>query len=102
MHVPCRHPMYKITILISTLIKLLKIRRCSNVVFGKQDMSSTVKCNLPLNIKCLFFFFFRIKQCTTVTEDQLLTVHHEMGHVQYYLEYVNQPVLFRGGANPGL
>lgn len=44
---------------------------------------------------------FRIKQCTTVTEDQLLTVHHEMGHVQYYIEYKPQPVLFRGGANPG-
>ncbi|XP_060560750.1 angiotensin-converting enzyme-like [Ruditapes philippinarum] len=44
---------------------------------------------------------FRIKQCTEVTEDQLITVHHEMGHVQYYLEYLDQPYLFRRGANPG-
>uniref|UniRef100_T1E6J3 Angiotensin-converting enzyme n=1 Tax=Crotalus horridus TaxID=35024 RepID=T1E6J3_CROHD len=44
---------------------------------------------------------FRIKQCTTVTMEQLFTVHHEMGHVQYYLQYKNQPVSFRSGANPG-
>ncbi|XP_076856780.1 angiotensin-converting enzyme isoform X2 [Brachyhypopomus gauderio] len=44
---------------------------------------------------------FRIKQCTTVTMEQLFTVHHEMGHVQYYLQYKNQPVSFRAGANPG-
>ncbi|KAL4660481.1 angiotensin-converting enzyme [Arapaima gigas] len=44
---------------------------------------------------------FRIKQCTTVTMEQLFTVHHEMGHIQYYLQYKDQPVSFRGGANPG-
>ncbi|XP_059494632.1 angiotensin-converting enzyme [Stegostoma tigrinum] len=44
---------------------------------------------------------FRIKQCTTVTMEQLFTVHHEMGHVEYYLQYKDQPVSFRGGANPG-
>lgn len=43
----------------------------------------------------------RIKQCTTVTMSQLSTVHHEMGHVQYYLQYKNQPVGYRRGANPG-
>ncbi|NWS81100.1 ACE enzyme, partial [Toxostoma redivivum] len=44
---------------------------------------------------------FRIKQCTSVTMEQLFTVHHEMGHVQYYLQYKDQPVPFRSGANPG-
>uniref|UniRef100_A0A8C6M1T4 Angiotensin-converting enzyme n=1 Tax=Nothobranchius furzeri TaxID=105023 RepID=A0A8C6M1T4_NOTFU len=44
---------------------------------------------------------FRIKQCTTVTMEQLFTVHHEMGHIQYYLQYKDQPVGFRDGANPG-
>ncbi|XP_026535627.1 angiotensin-converting enzyme [Notechis scutatus] len=44
---------------------------------------------------------FRIKQCTTVTMEQLFTVHHEMGHVQYYLQYKDQPISFRSGANPG-
>ncbi|XP_061410805.1 angiotensin-converting enzyme-like [Lethenteron reissneri] len=44
---------------------------------------------------------FRIKQCTVVTMDDLVTVHHEMGHVQYFLQYKEQPVPFRDGANPG-
>lgn len=43
----------------------------------------------------------RIKQCTVVTMDDLITVHHEMGHVQYFLQYKEQPVSFRDGANPG-
>ncbi len=34
------------------------------------------------------------------TED-LVTIHHEMGHIQYFLQYKNQPVVFREGANPG-
>uniref|UniRef100_A0A8D2AN39 Angiotensin-converting enzyme n=1 Tax=Sciurus vulgaris TaxID=55149 RepID=A0A8D2AN39_SCIVU len=44
---------------------------------------------------------FRIKQCTRVTMDHLFTVHHEMGHVQYYLQYKDLPVTLRRGANPG-
>ena len=44
----------------------------------------------------------RIKQCTEVTNEWLITTHHEMGHVQYFLQYKNQPVRFRGGANPGI
>lgn len=48
-----------------------------------------------------FFILCRIKQCTTVTMEQLFTVHHEMGHIQYYLQYKHQPVSFRRGANPG-
>ncbi|XP_013394530.1 angiotensin-converting enzyme-like [Lingula anatina] len=44
---------------------------------------------------------FRIKQCTDITMDDLITVHHEMGHVEYYLQYKEQPVVYRRGANPG-
>lgn len=33
--------------------------------------------------------------------DQLATVHHEMGHVQYYLQYKDLHVSLRRGANPG-
>ena len=33
--------------------------------------------------------------------DHLITVHHEMGHIEYYLQYKNLPVNFRDGANPG-
>ncbi|XP_034098213.1 angiotensin-converting enzyme-like [Drosophila albomicans] len=43
----------------------------------------------------------RIKQCTTVTQSQFFTVHHEQGHIQYYLQYQHQPFVYRGGANPG-
>lgn len=50
-------------------------------------------------------FFFdsdvRIKQCTRVNMEDLFTVHHEMGHVQYFLLYANQPSVYREGANPG-
>ncbi|XP_078580935.1 angiotensin-converting enzyme-like [Branchiostoma floridae x Branchiostoma japonicum] len=44
---------------------------------------------------------FRIKMCTEVTQDDLQTVHHEMGHIEYFLQYKDQPVPFRDGANPG-
>ncbi|KAI7797162.1 putative angiotensin-converting enzyme [Triplophysa rosa] len=44
---------------------------------------------------------FRIKQCTVVTMDDLITVHHEMGHIQYFLQYKDQHISFRDGANPG-
>jgi len=30
-----------------------------------------------------------------------MTTHHEMGHVQYYLQYRRQPIAYRQGANPG-
>uniref|UniRef100_A0A218QXF0 Angiotensin-converting enzyme n=1 Tax=Tityus serrulatus TaxID=6887 RepID=A0A218QXF0_TITSE len=44
---------------------------------------------------------FRIKMCMETTMDFLITTHHEMGHVQYYMQYANQPHVFRKGANPG-
>ncbi|XP_050709659.1 angiotensin-converting enzyme-like isoform X2 [Eriocheir sinensis] len=44
---------------------------------------------------------FRIKQCTLVTMKDLIIVHHEMGHIQYDLQYQHLPLVFRGGANPG-
>ena len=42
-----------------------------------------------------------IKQCTQVTMEDLIVVHHEMGHIQYDLQYKNQPYVYRTGANPG-
>ena len=39
--------------------------------------------------------------CTTLTQRDFVTIHHEMGHIQYYLQYAQQPVTFREGANPG-
>ncbi|XP_048587927.1 angiotensin-converting enzyme [Nematostella vectensis] len=43
----------------------------------------------------------RIKQCTTITHDYLVTTHHELGHIQYFLQYAHQPYEYRTGANPG-
>lgn len=44
---------------------------------------------------------YRIKMCTEVNFDDLVTVHHEMGHIQYFIQYVDYPLQFRDGANPG-
>lgn len=32
--------------------------------------------------------------------EDFITVHHEMGHIQYYILYKDQPNVFRSGANP--
>jgi hypothetical protein len=32
----------------------------------------------------------------------LLTTHHEMGHIEYFLQYKEQAMQFRDGANPGM
>lgn len=42
-----------------------------------------------------------MKQCTKITTDDLVSTHHEMAHVQYYLQYKDQPYIFRGEALPG-
>ncbi|NXF93071.1 ACE2 enzyme, partial [Eubucco bourcierii] len=44
---------------------------------------------------------YRIKMCTKVTMEDLLTAHHEMGHIEYDMAYAAQPYLLRGGANEG-
>ncbi|XP_073942648.1 angiotensin-converting enzyme-like isoform X2 [Choristoneura fumiferana] len=44
---------------------------------------------------------FRIRQCTAVTNAFFKTTHHELGHIQYYLQYKDLPVIYREGANPG-
>jgi peptidyl-dipeptidase A len=37
--------------------------------------------------------------CTTVNEENFYTIHHEMGHVIYYMSYKNQPNIFKSGAS---
>ncbi|XP_077290224.1 angiotensin-converting enzyme-like isoform X2 [Arctopsyche grandis] len=44
---------------------------------------------------------FRVKQCTDINSIDFETVHHEMGHVQYFLQYKDMATMFRNGANPG-
>jgi peptidyl-dipeptidase A len=43
----------------------------------------------------------RIKMCIKPDEENLTTVHHELGHIYYYLNYFQKPVLFQQGANDG-
>ena len=43
----------------------------------------------------------RIKQCVEITEEHLSTLHHELGHIYYYLMYKDLPSVFKGGAHDG-
>ena len=43
----------------------------------------------------------RIKQCIDASQEELMTVYHELGHVYYYLMYKDQPYLFQNGAHDG-
>lgn len=43
----------------------------------------------------------RIKQCARMNMEHFMTAHHELGHIQYYLQYQHQPSMYRTGANPG-
>ncbi|MGC4117948.1 MAG: M2 family metallopeptidase [Myxococcales bacterium] len=43
----------------------------------------------------------RIKMCIRQTEEDLVTIHHELGHDYYYHSYFTLPVLFQQGANDG-
>jgi peptidyl-dipeptidase A len=43
----------------------------------------------------------RIKMCVKPTEDDLITIHHELGHDYYFHAYYKLPPLYQGGANDG-
>ena len=43
----------------------------------------------------------RLKMCVEIKEEDLITIHHELGHIFYYLQYENLPVLLQEGANDG-
>ncbi|MFZ9887916.1 MAG: M2 family metallopeptidase [Myxococcota bacterium] len=43
----------------------------------------------------------RIKMCIEPNEEDLITIHHELGHIYYYLEYKDKPALYQDGANDG-
>jgi peptidyl-dipeptidase A len=43
----------------------------------------------------------RIKQCIEPTQEHLMTVYHELGHIFYNLSYNQQPYMFQNGAHDG-
>lgn len=42
---------------------------------------------------------FRIKMCTKIDIEDFETIHHEMGHIEYFMAYENQPAVYRAGVN---
>jgi peptidyl-dipeptidase A len=43
----------------------------------------------------------RIKMCINLNQEDLWTIHHELGHNYYFHYYYKLPVLFQAGANDG-
>ncbi|HEY2512442.1 MAG TPA: M2 family metallopeptidase [Polyangiaceae bacterium] len=43
----------------------------------------------------------RIKMCIEPTEENFVTIHHELGHDFYFSQYFKLPILFQQGANDG-
>jgi peptidyl-dipeptidase A len=43
----------------------------------------------------------RIKMCIKIDHENLVTIHHELGHNYYYMNYYEKPVLYQSGANDG-
>jgi peptidyl-dipeptidase A len=43
----------------------------------------------------------RLKMCVKINEEDLLTIHHELGHDYYFHYYHKLPILFQDGANDG-
>ncbi|XP_031209746.1 angiotensin-converting enzyme-like protein Ace3 isoform X3 [Mastomys coucha] len=58
-----------------------------------------VECH-PSSWNFYKFNDFRVKKCTEVTLEDLLSVFHEMGHIQYFLQYQNLSVIYQEGASP--
>lgn len=42
----------------------------------------------------------RVLMCTNVSPNHLWAMHHELGHVYYFIAYEDKPFLYRSGANP--
>jgi len=43
----------------------------------------------------------RIKMCIKIDQDDLITIHHELGHDYYFSQYYTLPILFQDGAHDG-
>ncbi len=43
----------------------------------------------------------RIKMCIKIDMDDLITIHHELGHDYYFSQYHTLPILFQDGAHDG-
>lgn len=41
------------------------------------------------------FFFLRMLTCAQLTMEDFYVIHHEMGHIMYYMAYEDQPTIFQ-------
>ena len=37
--------------------------------------------------------------CAEVNQRDFVTIHHEMGHIEYFMQYRHQPTIYQGGGN---
>nr|XP_022921275.1 angiotensin-converting enzyme-like [Onthophagus taurus] len=44
---------------------------------------------------------YRISMCTEINKENFRVIHHELGHIQYYIQYSKQLYSFRNSANAG-
>ncbi|CAL8109844.1 unnamed protein product [Orchesella dallaii] len=42
---------------------------------------------------------YRMMMCAQVNDEDLITIHHEVGHIMYFMAYADQPTIFQEGAN---
>ncbi|XP_071484071.1 angiotensin-converting enzyme-like [Diadema antillarum] len=69
-----------------------------NSMFVKPDDGRDVVCH-PSAWDLFDNNDVRISICTEITMRYFLIAHHELGHIQYFMQYEGQPVAFRDGAN---
>lgn len=56
---------------------------------------------LPKTHGNLYDTDFLISMCTEIKLKDFLTVHQQLGHIQYFQQYHHQPLVYREAANPG-
>lgn len=66
----------------------------------KQPKDRAVVCQ-PSAANMAYTDDYRVKICTQINDQYFYTIHHELGHVEYYMAYEkHQPILYRSGASP--
>ncbi|XP_054708467.1 angiotensin-converting enzyme-like [Uloborus diversus] len=67
-------------------------------MFLKPDDGRLVDCH-AVSYDFGLYEDYRVRMCGEVTEKSFLEMVHEMGHIQYYIAYHDQPMIYRSGAN---
>lgn len=70
-----------------------------NSILQQPNESTSKKCTASAWDFCNNIDF-RIKQCTQISVEDFINTHHEMTHIQYYMQYSSQPFVYRDSPNP--